>query len=245
MLAVIAFTSVVIGALFGLLYTTMRITEAQERSAREGRAADGAIESAINQMRDAPCDPTTPYLTDQLFDQQTAGSGDDVAVDVDCAPAGSATGSSIDQVRIVGTDGYQGALRWTEDCASNALGCMPWSVASSLQGAAAGSNTALVHSGPEPLDFSSGVTVRTGSVGLRSDAGGTPAITVGGQYAQGDPGLGAPAGECGLLSGTPGNGAGTIADLDDSPACDERRGPPARQRPQRWWRRTGGVVRTR
>ena len=91
-----------------------------------------AIETAINTMRTEPCDPLAqPFFDDLPFDQQTADGGDDVTVDVTCS---SVTGgdSATDQVRIVGGDGYKGALRtgWTVDCAVNAVtGCMPWSAA--------------------------------------------------------------------------------------------------------------------
>ena len=121
-LAVIAVTSLLIGALFGLMLTTMRITAAQETDAREQRAADAAIETAINEMRTSPCDAAAqPYVDDQVFDQQTAGNGDDVSVDVTCRPVAGGD-SATDQVRIVGGDGYKGALNsgWTVDCATNA-----------------------------------------------------------------------------------------------------------------------------
>ncbi len=114
-------------------------------------------------------------------------------------------------------------MRWTIDCATDAtaIGCLPWSKVNGLQASAADSGTSLVHTGHEPLGFSSGVTVRTGAVTLRSDANGSPALDVGGQFTQGDPGLGAASGECGLLDGIPGDGAGLVTDLDGSPACDQ------------------------
>jgi hypothetical protein len=64
------------------------------------------------------------------------------------------------------------------------------------------------------------MTVRTGAAALRNPTTGTPAIEVGGQYNQGDDGLlGASPTDCGLLSGTPGAGAGKVADLDEVPGC--------------------------
>lgn len=221
-LASIAVTSLLIGALFGLMLTTMRITSAQERNAREERAADAAIETAINLMREEPCDPSAqPYLDDQVHDQQTGGTGDDVSVDVMCSSVGGSN-ATTDQVRIVGGDGYKGALRnaWTLDCASNAStpGCMPWSSVGS-PGGLSGSTTSLIHSGHEPLRFSSGVTVRTGAAALRNPTSGTPAIEVGGDYNQGSPGIGGSGTDCGILGGTPGNGVGKVTDMDDSPSC--------------------------
>lgn len=224
-LAVIGVTMLLIGALFGLMLTTMHVTSAQERNAREERSADAAIEAAITTMRGAPCDPTSqPYLNDLEFDQQTGGTGDDVSVDVTCSSV-AAGDSATDQVRIVGGDGYNGALRngWTVDCAVNAaaVGCMPWSSAvGSVPSGLAGSATSLVHSGPEPLRFSSGVTVRTGAAALRNPTTGAPAIEVGGQYNQGSKGiLGTSPTDCGMLDGDPGAGAGEVTDLDDAPGC--------------------------
>ena len=175
-------------------------------------------------MRTEPCDPLAqPFFDDLPFDQQTADGGDDVTVDVTCS---SVTGgdSATDQVRIVGGDGYKGALRtgWTVDCAVNAVtGCMPWSAAvGSVPSGLAASSTSLVHSGPEALRFSSGVTVRAGAAALRNPTTGTPAVEVGGQYNQGDMGiLGSSPTDCGMLDGDPGAGAGEITDIDDSPGC--------------------------
>lgn len=226
-LASIAVTSLLIGALFGLMLTTMRITAAQERTAREDRAADAAMETAINRMRDEPCVPSdpadpgaVPYLADQVYDQQTGGTGDDVSVDVYCRSTGGAS-SSTDQVRIVG-DTYDGAMQWTTDCASNAsaVGCLPWGAAGTS--APSGSDVSLVHGGPEALEFSSGVSVRTGAAALRNPTTERPAIRVGGEYNQGSTGVAGSGGSCGLLSGNPGAGAGLVEDNDAAPACDQQ-----------------------
>lgn len=223
-LAVILVTSLLIGALFGLMLSTIRLNQAQERASREGRAADAAVETAINELREGTCDPTSqPFIEDLRFDQQTGATGDDVEVDVTCGSV--AGGESLnDQVRIVGGDGYRGALApgWTQDCASSAAaGCMPWAAAvGSVPSGLASSRVSVVHSGPEPLDFSSGVTVRTGAAALRNPTSGAPAIEVGGQYNQGSPGLvGSSTTDCGMLAGSPGDGAGEVVDLDDEPRC--------------------------
>ena len=222
-LAVIAVTSILIGALFGLMLVTMRVTDAQERSARESRAADAAIETAINRLRTEQCDPTTPLMNGIAFDQQTTGTGDDVSVDVSCSSV-PGNDTAADQVRIVGGDGYQGALRsaLTTDCSGGATaGCLPWSSAiGSVPSGSDTSNISLVHSGSEPLRFSSGVTVRSGSAALRNPTSGAPAVEVGGDYNQGAAGIGGAGGtDCGMLDGDPGNGAGQIADMDASPSC--------------------------
>lgn len=218
-LAVIAFTLLVIGALFGLLTTSMLATESAERTARENRAADAAIETAINRMREHPCPGVdAPYLTGLVFDQGTASDADDVTVDVTCTPGDAAGGS--DQVRIVGSDGYQGPSPWLTDCSASGTpeGCVPW--ASALGGVPGDLGPiSLVHSGHEPLRFASGVSVRHGAATLRTDAGGSPAMRVAGQYHQGAAGLGAVDSGCGALSGDLGGGRGLVRDLDDDPTC--------------------------
>lgn len=227
-LASIAVTSLLIGALFGLMLTTMRITAAQERNAREDRAADAAIETAVNRMRTEPCVPSdpadpgaVPYLDDQVYDQQTGGTGDDVSVDVFCRSTGGAS-SSTDQVRIVG-DSYDGAMQWTTDCAANAsaVGCLPWGAAGTS--APSGSDVSLVHGGSEALEFSSGVSVRTGAAALRNPTTERPAIRVGGEYNQGSAGVLSGSGDpCGLLAGDPGADAGLVEDSDAAPSCDQQ-----------------------
>ena len=209
-LAVIAFTGITIAALLGMMLTTMRVTRAQEEAAQDRRAADGAIENAIEKMRDVPCDPRAqPYL-----DNQQIGTR---AVDVTCASSTSGV-SAADQVRLVGVQGYEGAYAgWRDDCASSsAAGCLPWSQAgvSPVPPANPG-DVSLVHSGEAALRFDSGVTVRRGAVALRSN--GSPAIETGGEYRQGRPGIGGSGGtDCGLLASL---AAGRIVDSSGAPAC--------------------------
>lgn len=232
-LVLILLTTLVFGALFGLLSLTVKTTKASEVAAREATAADAAVEAAIVQMRGMPdscARSSQAVLRDKVFDQGTPQIGDDVKVTVECEPVGGAA-SSIDQVRIVGGDGYQGAVKWNTDC-SGALtvpACTPWT---SLLGATpfqlAGSKPGLVHTGPESLRFASGVTVRGGAAVLGSTpAGGgpaKPAVTVTGRYVQGAPGLrldGAAApgvNGCGVLGVV--DGPAHILDSDAAPECD-------------------------
>ena len=224
-LAAIAFTSLIIGALLGLVLTTMRVTAAQERGARELRAADGAIETAVNRLRSEQCATTTPFVDDLVFDQDTTTGDDDVVVDVGCTDVVT-PGSDTDQVRLVGLDGYQGDVRFTEDCAAApaAVGCFPWVAAwGSVPSGLVASRATLLHSGPEPLRFTTGVRVKTGAIALRSAAGDSPAIDVGGTYLQGSRGLlapptGAPA--CGALEGTGNGGPAKVRDVDGIPECE-------------------------
>lgn len=222
-LVVIAVTSLIVGVLFGLMFTTMRVAAMQERSAREARSADAAMETAINKLRSEQCVQNQPVVDGLLFDQRTSGAGDDVSVDVDCSSV-PGNDTATDQVRIVGGDGYRGALRTalTTDCASPAAtDCLPWSSAvGSMPAGLDTANLSLVHTGAEPLRFSSGVTVRTGAAALRNPTTGAPAIETGGEYNQGSAGvLGTGPTDCGLLDGDPGAGAGLIADMDAAPGC--------------------------
>lgn len=225
-IAAIGVATLLIGALFGLMFTTMEVTKAEERDARENRAADAAIETAMNKLRTGTCDETVPIVDDMGFTQDSASTEDDVQVDVSCTSVASGS-AATDQVRIVGGDGYQGSLRngWTADCAVDATvtGCLPWaSKVGSKPTGLPSTKTSLVHSGPQPLRFSSGVTVRTGAAALRTDANGTPAIEIGGQYTQGSKGiLGSGATDCGMLTGMPGSGAGQVLDIDAQPGCGD------------------------
>lgn len=229
-LGVIALTSLVIAALLGLLLTTILATSAQERAARELRAADGAIEAAVAQARfdpvaTDPCAVAAPLvpLTSIEFDQGSPAGGDDVAVEVTCGSGvlGDSP-STADQVRLVGPSGYQGDVPWATNCAAGAPGpgCLPWTAATGA--AAPGIVPSLVHSGPQPLRFDSGVTARRSAAVLRNPVDGTPAVITSGQYLQGDAGPGRTAGEvCGILSPRfGGTGAGVVDDLDDAPVCN-------------------------
>ena len=211
-LAVIAFTGITIAALLGMMLTTMRVTRSQEEAAQDRRAADGAIENAIEKMRDVPCNPRAqPYLDNQQIGTRT--------VDVTCTSSTSGV-STTDQVRLVGVDQYRGAYReWTADCASNATdGCLPWGqVSPATRGSTGEGDVSLVHSGDAALRFDSGVTVRRGAVALRNPTNGNPAIEVGGEYHQGRAGVGGTGGtDCGLLSSLP---AARIVDSSGSPDC--------------------------
>ena len=211
MLAVIALTGVVIGALLGLAFTTLRATSDQERAARELRAADSAIEAAIAQMRTRPgpdiqdpCSVEAPGFLDTIsFGDTTVESADDLTVDLACTGGGVGDASNTeDQVRLVGLDGYEGDVT-----PPTPLGSLVPS---------------LVHDGAAGLRFDSGVVARRGASVRSSDPAG-PAVSTAGEYAQGDPGPGATGAQpCGALA--PGVGpddAGAIVDLDIEPSCDD------------------------
>ncbi|MCB1256398.1 MAG: hypothetical protein KDB26_04790 [Microthrixaceae bacterium] len=232
-LILILLTTLIFGALFGLLGVTVRTTKMSEVTAREAAAADAAVEAAIVAMREDPdscARSSQTVLTDKNFDQGTPQSTDDVVVSVDCEPVGGSA-SSVDQVRIVGADGYQGSVKWNTDCSGAAVPptCTPWT---KLLGASPfnlnSSKPGLVHTGPESLRFASGVTVRTGAAALGSASGGVgpakPALTVTGQYAQGSTGLTMASGDdpgankCGILGTV--DAVSYILDNDGAPDCD-------------------------
>lgn len=231
-LVLILLTALTLGVLFGLLGLTIKATAASEKSAREGRSADAAVEAAIVAMRNNPdaCGRSSQtVLANTEFDQNTDSTGDDVKVDVECEPVGGSAASS-DQVRIIGTDGYKGSVKWATDCAGAATTptCTPWSrLLSGSPFDLATSKPGIVHTGPESLRFASGVTVRTGVAALGSNVGGVsskPALTVSGQFIQGSAGLklntgdGPGAQRCGLLGIV--DSATFILDRDSQPVCD-------------------------
>ncbi len=235
-LAVIAATSVTIAALVGLTLVTLRLTADSDRSAAELRSLDAAMDTAINQMRFDPAsnsydacglEPPVQRVEQVVIDQGTAEVGDDLTVDVDCdGIVNSEAESTADQVRLVGKQGYSGAIPWLTDCAAGNPGpaCMPWSAAAgSVPAGLAASKPNLVHTGRAPLRFDSGVTVRNGAAALRNPVADSPAIVTAGEYLQGSFGINGDAGApCGLLSGAGATAAGRIIDLGGSsaPECD-------------------------
>jgi hypothetical protein len=112
----IGLTSLGVSALLGLLFTATAIQGASATEERELRALDGAMDAAINQMRFDPQAPTinacqtqapVQRLTAVTFDNGTTEPSDDVPIQVACV--GTVTtdrGSTADQVRLVGINGY-------------------------------------------------------------------------------------------------------------------------------------------
>jgi hypothetical protein len=193
-LAVVGLTFVVIVALLGFLLTTIRITENQEKDARDLRAADGAIAATINHLQQVPggsfaeCGDVGPELAEGLripFD--AVGGADDV--EVTCGKEDF--GPSAGDVKLVG-NGYGGLVSdWTT--------AWPWS---SLDGGSplGGIDPSLIHTGDAALQFNGNVSARAGAAVLRDPVSGTPAANVRGSYTQGTAGLGASGTSCGLLA---------------------------------------------
>jgi hypothetical protein len=87
-LGVIGLTAVVVVALLGLAITSARVTAAQRETAREQRAASGALESAIGQIAHSneadPCEalPQDTTQTRLVFEN---GDATGVTVEVECS----------------------------------------------------------------------------------------------------------------------------------------------------------------
>jgi len=195
-LAAIALTGLTIGALFGLMMTTMRVTAAQERSARESRAADGAVVSAINNVRLNRTDPIDPCSPGVPGSAGLIVPFDDVSgpVKVTCTPAPDQLGPSGGDIDLVGTD-YAGSI-------SDWRTAWPWAAAPVDAAALASAAPSLLHTGGQALKFNGSVTSNGGIAAVRSDAASTPAIDVrSGAALQPVAGLGGSGTSCGVLSG--------------------------------------------
>jgi type II secretory pathway pseudopilin PulG len=201
-LGVIALTSVVVVALLGLALTSARVARDQADLARETRAADGALESALTEVARASGDPC-----DVLGDTQRVvfpdGAAGQIPVDVRCTPNGTPNLAQPEdylegpRVEVVGT----GATPYDGDVA-------PPAAAAQLT-----ADPTLVATGTEPLLFASDVVVNQGASVGRTDGNG-PALDVTGQYEQRVP---VPGGGCGPL-GAP--GVNQILDHSGVPRCE-------------------------
>ena len=88
-LGAIGLTSVVVVALLGLAITSSRVTVSQRETAREQRAAAGALDSAIGQFADSdPTDPCSalpdPNTAPARISLEPAADGSTTTVEIDC-----------------------------------------------------------------------------------------------------------------------------------------------------------------
>ncbi len=206
-LAVIAITSVTIGALLGMMLTAIKITENQERDARQARAADGAVTAAINQLRlnqdpakDA-CTPGVPSIADGGLPLTFESSGRTDEATVTCRTAADELGESAGNIELSGTKREWTSFRDSLDGPSN------------LKTLINGAETNLVHWGNSALKFNGNLSSDGGAVPIRYDPEGTPALDVRGTYDQAAKGIGAAAGSaasCGELSGAAAVAATTV-----------------------------------
>ncbi len=188
-----------ITALLGLSFATHAGAISQQRLALERRAADGALEVAVEKLRTS-ADPLAECNDPSLFEtvpmRLTSGGADadgDVAVECDPAldPAPSAGG-----LTVVGDD-YGGTQTFGVPLESP------------------GSSTVL-HQGDGPLRFVGNVEVKKGAMLNGSTLG----AEVSGSYKQGADGAGADSG-CGVLGSVePPEPARQLVDADDGePSC--------------------------
>jgi hypothetical protein len=193
-----------ITALLGLSFTTHRAAIVQQDLAADRRAADGALEAAVEQVRNSPDDPCQA-VEDMVVDPaepqagtvaMTSSSGVDTVwvrcFDEELDPTPLARGD----LRVLGSESYGGAHPWD--------GGDP-------------SDPDLFHQGRQPASFVGGVAV-AGQGAFDSNDSGTNGGRVSGSYAQGG-------GGCDVLSPADGpDPERTLldADTDDAgePVCD-------------------------
>lgn len=166
---IVLLAGVTLIALTSMTLTTSRISETQRLSTREVRAADNALESAINLIRMDPNAELGNYddcLGGTPIDLST--NARDVTVTATCEqseramPVRDSALGPAPAVKLVGADGYRGIdgdgdVQWQTDClvpTSATTGCFPWAFAmgpvnynSSGSAAISGLTPSLVHSG--------------------------------------------------------------------------------------------------
>lgn len=232
-LAAMAVGLLLITALLSLSFATHRAAVTQQRLAREQRAADGGLETALSSIRAAAnsgvgdvCAPVSgpdPEVDQIDFDAGTSDDGDDVTVQMDCDEVlGNAPGSSQGSIEVVGDD-YSDVpgLAWDGWPWAGALGSTAAPDPATLQ-------PTLLHHGDQPLLINGSVAVRKGAAPLLTAPGDTGAIDVSGSYVQGDPGYPGSGQQCGMLdlaSGLDGDLTRTaIVDDDATPTCGDNVG---------------------
>jgi hypothetical protein len=218
MFVIVAFAGVSLIALTSMTISSSRISDGQRLSAREVRAADNALESAITRLRmDAAGELGSPE--DCPAPTSFDSNGRAVTVSATCeestqampdTPEAVATAPRVD---LVGPDGYQAGtgfadtVRWANDCLRGdaSLGsCAPWSLGigtpnfnAHASGALGAARPSLVHTSAlgstgeltKGLLFASDVRARRGSATMIDPAEGRPAMRVAGRYEQADGGL--------------------------------------------------------
>jgi hypothetical protein len=231
-----------ITALLSLSFATHRAAISQQERARENRAVDGALDTALTRLRSSfatsavpqPCAPftgPTPELDTIDFTDGKVSGPDDVQVHLRCDEVLDTSGEASGSVWIVGDDYTNGTLTDPVDW----LGT-DWDWTGALGSGNepdASVSPSLVHVGEQPLRFIGGTNVASGAAGLRSDADGEAAFLVDGEYKQGADGHLGASDECGMLdlvlSPTPRT---VILDDDGAPRCgDEDAGAPNTPRP--------------
>lgn len=169
LLVIMLFAGITMAAMLNMTLSATMISEKQKLTTRETRAADNALESAINMIRmdpDAQLGNYEECLGETAIDLPSNRA--DVAVTATCeksdrsmAVRDSALGEAP-AVQLVGASGYQpttlpDSVPWKTDCLkpiSRTTGCFPWSLGmgpaaynSTGKAAIDGTVPSLVHSG--------------------------------------------------------------------------------------------------
>lgn len=144
MAIIVLLAGVTLVALTSMTLTSSRISETQKLSTREVRAADNALESAINLIRMDPNAELGNYddcLGGSPIDLST--NARDVTVTATCEeseramPVRDNALGAAPAVQLVGADGYRSIdtaddVQWQTDCllpTSRSTGCFPWALA--------------------------------------------------------------------------------------------------------------------
>ena len=225
---VIGIAGVTLIALMTMTISSSKVAVQENAKAREVRAADNALESAINMMRmDATGElgGVGPCLPEDGIEFPSNGRAVTVTGACEASPqiirTDTVTSPDAPSVQLVGTDGYQpltDALDWTNDCLGGSEPCAPWISGignanySTLAGNEfdAANRRSLIHfaaDDPEDLNktlaIGGHVQARRGSATLIPESETrAPAVQVAGDYRQADPGLFAPQSptECGIMA---------------------------------------------
>ena len=138
---VIGIAGVALIALMTMTLSSSKVTFAENANAREVRAADNALESAINMIRMDPTgelgslDSCLPGDEEDEEALEFPSNGRAVTVTGACEASpqiirtDTVTSPDAPSVQLVGTDGYQpltDALDWTNDCLGGSEPCAPW-----------------------------------------------------------------------------------------------------------------------
>lgn len=146
LLMVVLFTSVTLAALTSNTLTGSAINGAQTRSARQLRAVDNALETAINGIRMDPeglvgAVDSCPSPTDYTSNDNTITVSATCEESLKTMPADTNQNATAPSVKLVGADGYRATntvgtafdetVLWKNDCArgnTTASSCAPWSL---------------------------------------------------------------------------------------------------------------------
>lgn len=216
---VISCAGVALAALTSMTISSSQTNSRQSFTARDVRAADNALESAINEIRMDPAGElgnvdTCISPTDYASNARVVTVSATCEESTQAMPADPNQNATAPAVRLVGRDGYRSAtafgenVLWSNDCArgNTALtSCAPWSLGLGLPmynshaaTTLSAARPSLVHSSglsaasggsSKTLGFAADVFAHRGSATMIDPSEASPAVQVAGRYEQGDAGL--------------------------------------------------------